>query len=154
MLDGHPAWQYCRDVGLGVGAGGVSGRSRQHRPLGVITMSSSVRIRAVVAGAVLAFATLAGFAPHDGGKLIAHGKTVTLRSPAEAVDIGVGYIPRERRVEGSSVGAADISASVYGCVGWSKTSSVGPVSMMRPRYMTATRSATCRTTDRSCEMKT
>jgi len=44
--------------------------------------------------------TLAGFAPHDGGRLIASGKEVKLRTPAEAVDIGVGYIPRERRVEG------------------------------------------------------
>ena len=54
----------------------------------------------------------------------------------------------------SSFGAADISAAVYGWLGRSKTASVGPVSMIRPRYITATRSATCRTTDRSWEMKT
>nr|WP_026304458.1 sugar ABC transporter ATP-binding protein [Kaistia granuli] len=44
--------------------------------------------------------TLAGFAPHDGGRLLARGREVKLRTPAEAVDIGVGYVPRERRVEG------------------------------------------------------
>jgi ribose transport system ATP-binding protein len=44
--------------------------------------------------------TLAGFAPHDGGRLSVGGKEVRLRSPAEAVDSGIGYIPRERRVEG------------------------------------------------------
>ncbi|WP_084640069.1 sugar ABC transporter ATP-binding protein [Kaistia adipata] len=44
--------------------------------------------------------TLAGFAPHDGGRLLAHGHEVRLRTPAEAVDVGVGYVPRERRVEG------------------------------------------------------
>jgi len=32
------------------------------------------------------------------------------------------------------------------------TASVGPSSTIRPRYMTATRSATCRTTERSCAM--
>jgi ribose transport system ATP-binding protein len=44
--------------------------------------------------------TLAGFAPHDGGRLSIGGREVRLRSPAEAVDAGIGYIPRERRVEG------------------------------------------------------
>ena len=44
--------------------------------------------------------TLAGFAPHDGGRLLAHGREVRLRTPAEAVDVGIGYVPRERRVEG------------------------------------------------------
>ena len=44
--------------------------------------------------------TLAGFAPHDGGSLRIGGRKCRLRTPAEAVDNGVGYIPRERRVEG------------------------------------------------------
>ena len=44
--------------------------------------------------------TLAGFAPHSGGKLRVANREVHLMSPAEAVDIGIGYIPRERRVEG------------------------------------------------------
>ena len=44
--------------------------------------------------------TLAGFAPHERGTLRVGGKEVRLATPAEAVDIGLGYIPRERRVEG------------------------------------------------------
>jgi ribose transport system ATP-binding protein len=44
--------------------------------------------------------TLAGFAPHDNGRLLIAGREVRLTTPAEAVDLGLGYIPRERRVEG------------------------------------------------------
>jgi ribose transport system ATP-binding protein len=44
--------------------------------------------------------TLAGFAPHDRGSLVLNGRKVRFTSPAEAVDAGIGYIPRERRVEG------------------------------------------------------
>ncbi|PSJ64723.1 sugar ABC transporter ATP-binding protein [Kumtagia ephedrae] len=44
--------------------------------------------------------TLAGFAPHGGGRLVVEAKEAVLRTPAEAVDAGIGYIPRERRVEG------------------------------------------------------
>jgi ribose transport system ATP-binding protein len=44
--------------------------------------------------------TLAGFAPHDAGRLLVHGREARLASPADAVDLGIGYIPRERRTEG------------------------------------------------------
>jgi ribose transport system ATP-binding protein len=44
--------------------------------------------------------TLAGFAPHDSGRLLIGGREVRLTTPAEAVDFGLGYIPRDRRVEG------------------------------------------------------
>ena len=44
--------------------------------------------------------TLAGFAPHDGGTLTIGGGAQRFATPAEAVDAGIGYIPRERRVEG------------------------------------------------------
>ena len=43
--------------------------------------------------------TLAGFAPHDGGTLTIGGGAQRFATPAEAVDAGIGYIPRERRVE-------------------------------------------------------
>ena len=42
---------------------------------------------------------------------------------------------------------------VYGCCGFAKTRSTGPVSTTRPRYMTATRSATFAITDSWWEMK-
>jgi ribose transport system ATP-binding protein len=44
--------------------------------------------------------TLAGFAPHTAGTLKVAGREVRLETPADAVDLGIGYIPRERRVEG------------------------------------------------------
>jgi ribose transport system ATP-binding protein len=44
--------------------------------------------------------TLAGFAPHDSGRLRVANREVRLTTPAEAVDLGIGYVPRERRVEG------------------------------------------------------
>jgi ribose transport system ATP-binding protein len=44
--------------------------------------------------------TLAGFAPHDAGTLTVDGRAVRFANPAQAVDCGIGYIPRERRVEG------------------------------------------------------
>jgi ribose transport system ATP-binding protein len=44
--------------------------------------------------------TLGGFAPHDAGRLLVGGREVRLTTPAEAVDLGFGTIPRDRRVEG------------------------------------------------------
>ncbi len=44
--------------------------------------------------------TLAGFAPHEGGNIRIAGREVALATPADAVDLGIGYVPRERRVEG------------------------------------------------------
>lgn len=44
--------------------------------------------------------TLFGFLPHSTGKLVVAGKTVRLTSPDQAAALGIGYIPRERRVEG------------------------------------------------------
>ncbi|HET9069251.1 MAG TPA: sugar ABC transporter ATP-binding protein, partial [Amaricoccus sp.] len=44
--------------------------------------------------------TLAGFLPHDGGTLTVAGRPARFANPAQAVDAGMGYIPRERRVEG------------------------------------------------------
>ncbi|MCP4381786.1 MAG: sugar ABC transporter ATP-binding protein [Hyphomicrobiales bacterium] len=44
--------------------------------------------------------TLAGFAPHRGGRLLVDGRDVKLTKPAASVDVGFGYIPRDRRVEG------------------------------------------------------
>jgi ribose transport system ATP-binding protein len=44
--------------------------------------------------------TLAGLAPHDAGTLLLRGRPTRLASPSEAVDHGIGYLPRERRTEG------------------------------------------------------
>jgi ribose transport system ATP-binding protein len=44
--------------------------------------------------------TLFGFLPQTSGTLKVNGQEVVLRSPTQAVAAGIGYIPRERRVEG------------------------------------------------------
>ena len=57
--------------------------------------------------------------------------------------VGLGRSPlrmiwlRSRSIFGSGTGTADISARVYGCRGEEKTSSTGPYSTIRPRYITA-----------------
>ena len=60
---------------------------------------------------------------------------------------------RSRCRTGFGTGIAESSASVYGCFGRAYTSSAGPCSTIRPRYITAMRSLTWRTTARSCAMK-
>jgi len=42
-----------------------------------------------------------------------------------------------RSARGSMLPQLEISACVYGCSGRQTTSSAGPISTMRPRYMTA-----------------
>ena len=44
--------------------------------------------------------TFFGFLPHTSGKLTVGGRPVRLVSPDQAAGLGIGYIPRERRVEG------------------------------------------------------
>ncbi len=44
--------------------------------------------------------SLAGFLPHDAGRLVVGGRERRFVSPAQAVDCGIGYLPRERRTEG------------------------------------------------------
>ena len=68
--------------------------------------------------------------------------------PGGAARAGLGVRDVAKR------GIADWSACVYGRRGVSNTSSTGPDSTIRPRYITATRSEMYRTTDRSCAMKT
>src|SRR5579859_1044751 len=82
-----------------------------------------------------------GWNRHPGGGSIGDGT-----SPASMIRC------RSAAASGSAAGAADSSAVVYGCRDELYTSSFGPSSQMRPRYMTATESLTCRTTSRSCAM--
>jgi ribose transport system ATP-binding protein len=44
--------------------------------------------------------TIGGFLPHDEGTLVLNGKPVRFTSPRHAVHNRVGYVPRERRIEG------------------------------------------------------
>ena len=55
---------------------------------------------------------------------------------------------------GSGTGTADSSATVYGCIGVAYKSSLAAFYTTFPRYITATWSLMCRTTDRSCAITT
>lgn len=41
-----------------------------------------------------------GILPCDGGKIYAHGKEVNIRSPREAMESGIGYLPEDRQKQG------------------------------------------------------
>ena len=60
--------------------------------------------------------------------------------------------PARAAGRGSGTGTADSSACVYGCRGAAYSESPSASSTILPRYITATRSEMCRTTDRSCAM--
>ena len=55
--------------------------------------------------------TLFGFLPPTGGTLEVRGRPVRLRAPAQAAALGVGYVPRERRVEGL-VGPLSVAVNI------------------------------------------
>ncbi len=58
-----------------------------------------------------------------------------------------------RSMPTSGIGMAESRALVYGCIGCSKSSSVGAFSTSWPRYITAMSSAKWLTTDKSWVMK-
>ena len=72
-----------RDVSLSLHAGEVLGIA------GVVGSGREELVR-----------TLFGFLPPTAGTISVDGKPVALRVPSDAVALGIGYIPRERRVEG------------------------------------------------------
>ncbi len=49
---------------------------------------------------------LAGLAPISAGEVSVNGRPVRLTSPSDAVGAGIGYVPRERKVEGIVAGAS------------------------------------------------
>ena len=64
-----------------------------------------------------------------------------------------GRPSRAARRRGSGPARPPSARACRDGAGAAKSASVGPISTMRPRYITATRSQMCRTTRRSCEMK-
>ena len=72
----------------------------------------------------------------------------------EGGEIGLGISPVSGAAtsgrSGSGCGIEARSACVYGWRGSRKTRSVGPVSTILPRYITAMRWLMCSTTERSC----
>ena len=44
--------------------------------------------------------TLFGLEPADGGEILLHGKPVRIESPSQAIRLGIGYVPEDRRQHG------------------------------------------------------
>ena len=44
--------------------------------------------------------TVFGLTPADAGELIVHGRSVEVRTPAEAIEAGIGYLPEDRKQHG------------------------------------------------------
>jgi rhamnose transport system ATP-binding protein len=77
------------------------------RASGVRDVSLSVRAGEILglAGLVGAGRTelarvLFGLTPADSGKILLNGQTVAINSPRRAVDLGIGYVPEDRRRHG------------------------------------------------------
>ena len=85
----------------------------------------------------------------SGGSVTSHRPRITrwqrvLKTQPVGGLAGLGISPSSRirgAASPSTLGTADSSASVYGWFGPWKTVSESPTSMIRPRYMTAIRSA-------------
>jgi rhamnose transport system ATP-binding protein len=44
--------------------------------------------------------TIFGLTPADSGEILVRGKSVRIQSPAEAIQLGIGYVPEDRREHG------------------------------------------------------
>jgi rhamnose transport system ATP-binding protein len=82
-------------------------RHLSNRALGIHDVSLSVRRGEVLGVAGLVGSgrtelaeTLFGLEPADGGEILLHGAAVRIDSPSQAVRLGVGYVPEDRRQHG------------------------------------------------------
>jgi len=78
----------CRDSGVR----GVSLSIRAGEILGLAGL--------VGAGRTELARAIFGLTPATGGEILLHGKRVTVRTPADAVDRGIAYVPEDRRRHG------------------------------------------------------
>ena len=89
------------------GAVAIELRHLSNRGLGIHDVSLSVRRGEVLGVAGLVGSgrtelaeTLFGLEPADGGDILLHGKPVRIDSPAQAIRLGIGYVPEDRRQHG------------------------------------------------------
>jgi ABC-type sugar transport system ATPase subunit len=89
------------------GAVAIELRHLSNRALGIHDVSLSVRRGEVLGIAGLVGSgrtelaeTVFGLEPADGGEILLHGKPVRIESPAQAIRLGIGYVPEDRRQHG------------------------------------------------------
>ena len=81
--------------GLGCAAGGVSGVDLEVRAGEVVGLAGLVG-----AGRTELARALFGITPADEGGIFLNGKQVAIRSPREAIALGIAYVPEDRRRHG------------------------------------------------------
>ena len=54
----------------------------------------------VGAGRTEVFQTLFGIMPYDRGQIVMDNQAVVIKTPVDAVDLGIGYLPEDRQVQG------------------------------------------------------
>jgi rhamnose transport system ATP-binding protein len=89
------------------GAVAIELRHLSNRALGIHDVSLSVRRGEVLGVAGLVGSgrtelaeTLFGLVPADGGEILLHGQPVRIESPSQAIRLGIGYLPEDRRQHG------------------------------------------------------
>ena len=82
-------------------------RGVSHRPTGVHDVSLTVRRGEILglaglvgSGRTQLAETIFGLTPADGGEILIDGRPVTIASAADAIRLGVGYVPEDRRRHG------------------------------------------------------
>ena len=91
------------------------------------------------------------FDARGGGATIREGRTARMEPAACGIFVGSGGSPASSgRSTPPASGTTSSSARVYGWTGSVSTCRVGPISTIRPRYITATRSAIVHANPRSC----
>src|SRR6185295_17872292 len=89
------------------GAVAIELRHLSNRALGIHDVSLSVRRGEVLGLAGLVGSgrtelaeTVFGLVPADGGEILLHGTPARIESPSQAIRLGIGYVPEDRRQHG------------------------------------------------------
>jgi ribose transport system ATP-binding protein len=107
--------------------------------------------------------TLFGFLPHTSGTLRVHGREIVLKTPVQAVAARIGYIPRERRIEGlvmdlsiaANVTLANLDVAMnHGLINHARERSIADDWIARLKIRTPSSAQVCRNLSGGNQQKT
>jgi rhamnose transport system ATP-binding protein len=92
---------------VNIGEIGLELRRMSNRAAGVRDVSLTLRRGEILglaglvgSGRTQLAETVFGLTPADGGEILLNGKTAKIQSPADAIRLGIGYVPEDRRQHG------------------------------------------------------